>query len=133
MPTKPAEQIDAVACAAITDEVSVTIAHYEDGWGFFSWSSAFGESLTVAHLNADDLARRFATPREAIDHCRAVYDQRLRLAPPPDAPADPELQRIGRRVRYQITRGRKQLSWTHEVLRRARQRLNSMLKRGGAK
>lgn len=126
MSAKPSENIDAIACGAVTDRVSVTVAHYADGWGFHGWSSADGEAIAAARFNAADLACRFSTPRQAIAHCRAVYHRRLMIVPEPAALPDWELERLGRRVQQRVFKSRSRFYSTYEKLR---ERLDARLKR----
>lgn len=126
MSAKASEQIDAIACGAITDRVSVTVAHDADGWGFFAWADWNGEPIPTVNVRADELSRRFRTPREAIAHCRALYHQRLMLAPPPGSVDDIALEQIGRRSRYRVAQSRDTFYATYETLR---QRLETRLKR----
>lgn len=81
-------------------------------------SGAALAAMSACSANADDLARRFETSDDAIAHCRTLYRQPVTLAPPPGAPDDAELQRIGHRTHAEVVASREAVEQTREHLQR---------------
>jgi hypothetical protein len=74
--------------------------------------------------SASESARRFSDAHDAIDYFRTAYhtQQPLWLVPPPGAPDDVHLQRIGHRVRSQVWSSRGLVAATRDFLWRNWQR-----------
>ena len=67
--------VSAIACAEVASGISITLAQYADGWGFYDWQQK--DTPLQQQPNASDTSRRFDTSDEALRFFRNAYGWKL--------------------------------------------------------